>query len=99
MAKRRKRRSQKSFDERLMKDIRAKRIAFLRDLSEMVSNAAGVKIRCAIVGGEVITPQPPKRKGKVQRRTAHIAGYQHEPRKEHPEPDSTKQLPNDPIET
>jgi len=76
MAKRRKRRSQKSFDLRLAKDLRAKRIVFLRELSEMVSNAVGVRIRCSFAGGDVIVPPAPggARKGKADRPTAHLAG-------------------------
>lgn len=76
MAKRRKRRSQKSFDIRLAKDLRAKRISFLRELSEMVSNAVGIRIRCSFAGGDVIVPKPTKpKRGKVTRKVAHVAGY------------------------
>jgi hypothetical protein len=77
---RRKRRSQKSFDIRLAKDLRAERVAFLRKLSEMVSNAVGVRIRCVFAGGDVVVPKPTKpKRGKVERRVAHVAGYQDEP--------------------
>jgi hypothetical protein len=98
MAKRRKRRSQAAFDQRLMKDIRAKRVAFLRELSEMVSNAVGVRIRCSIVGGDVVVPKPtkPKRK-KPTRRVAHVAGYQEEPLAQHLEPDQQPELPDDGV--
>ena len=77
MAKRRKRRSQKSFDARLVKDLRARRIAFLRELSEMVSNAIGVRVRVVFDGREVVMPKPPAKpkRGSVDRRTAHVAGY------------------------
>lgn len=81
LAKRRKRRSQKSFDVRLAKDLRAKRIVFLRELSEMVSNAVGVRVRCVFDGREVVVPKP--KKGKVDRKTGHIAGYQEDPPADH----------------
>jgi hypothetical protein len=71
---RRKRRSQKSFDTRLVKELRTKRITFLRELSELVSNAVGIRIRCSFAGGDVVVPTPPKRKGKVKRATAHLGG-------------------------
>jgi hypothetical protein len=86
MAKRRKRRSQKSFDLRLAKELRAKRISFLRELSEMVSNAVGIHIRCSFAGGDVVIPKP-KKSGKVERKVGHVAGYgteQHAP--DHVEP-------------
>ena len=91
MAKRRKRRSQKSFDIRLAKDLRAKRIVFLRELSEMVSNAVGVRIRCVFAGGEVVVPKPTKG-GKVTRRVAHPAGTGRDltPEFDVPEPRSDK---------
>jgi len=97
MAKRRKRRSQKSFDIRLAKDLRAKRIVFLRELSEMVSNAVGVRIRCVFAGGEVVVPKPTaKRKGKVDRKTGHVAGYGQEPPVDH-ELKSASELPHEHI--
>jgi hypothetical protein len=96
MAKRRKRRSQKSFDVRLAKDLRAKRIVFLRELSEMVSNAIGIRIRCSFAGGDVVVPQPTKpKRGKVARRTAHVAGYQEDPKPEHEAAPPGPDLPED----
>jgi hypothetical protein len=96
MAKRKKRRSQKSFDVRLAKDLRAKRIVFLRELSEMVSNAIGIRIRCSFAGGDVVVPKP--KRGKVVRRVAHVAGYQEEPKPEHEARDAAPELPSDPLE-
>ena len=95
MAKRKKRRSQKSFDLRLAKDLRAKRVVFLRELSEMVSNAVGIRIRCSFAGGEVVAPKP--RRGKVTRRVAHVAGYQEEPKPEHEAAPAGPDLPEDPM--
>jgi hypothetical protein len=95
MAKR-KRRSQKSFDLRLAKELRAKRLTFLRELSEMVSNAVGVRIRCVFAGGDIVVPKPPKKR-KVQRRTAHVAGFQHDPKPEHLEPDAVTDLARDEV--
>ena len=84
MAKRRKRRSQKSFDVRLAKDLRAKRLTFLRELSEMVSNAVSIRIRCSFAGGDVVTTVPTKpKRGKVERKVAHVGGYGQEPPVDH----------------
>lgn len=98
MAKRRKRRSQKSFDLRLAKDLRARRVSFLRELSEMVSNAVGIRIRCSFAGGEIVVPKPkaPKR-GKVTRRVAHVAGYAEEPEAKHLAPSDPLDLPSDDV--
>jgi hypothetical protein len=97
MAKR-KRRSQKSFDLRLAKDLRAKRVAFLRELSEMVSNAVGIRIRCSFAGGDVVVPKPTKPKGKKpSRRVAHVAGYQEEPLAQHLEPEDVTDLAVDEV--
>lgn len=97
-AKRRKRRSQKSFDLRLAKDLRAKRVVFLRELSEMVSNAVGIRIRCSFAGGEIVAPRPKPKKGKVERKVAHVAGYHVDPPADYAAAVATPDLPSDEVE-
>lgn len=95
---RRKRRSQKSFDIRLAKDLRAERVAFLRKLSEMVSNAVGVRIRCIFDGREVVVPKPTaKKKGKVARRVAHVACTGHDLDERFDWPLPRRDLPDDGV--
>lgn len=97
MAKRRKRRSQKDLTARVMKDIRQKRHAFLRQVSEMLSDTLGFRVKVTVDFREPKEPTPRKpRGGKVDRKTGHVAGYGQEPPADH-ELKSASELPQEGI--
>ena len=97
MAKRRKRRSAATLTERAMKDIRVLHREHLRQISAILTNVLGFPVKVSPVrAGEVSERKP--RRGKVVRRVAHVAGYQHDPKPEHEPQDCAPELPSDPVE-
>jgi len=95
MAKRRKRRSAAVLTERAMKDIRVLHREHLREISAILTNVLGFPVKVSPVrAAEVLTP-PRKKRGKVKRRVAHVAGYQEEPKPEHESRPPGPDLPDD----
>lgn len=80
MAKRRKRRSSADLTARAMKDIRILHREHLREISAILTNVLGFPVKVTPVrAAEVLRLPKAKKKGKVTRRIAHVAGYQEEP--------------------
>ncbi len=80
MAKRRKRRSQAILTERAMKDIRNRNLhrEHLRQISTILTNTLGFPVKVSLVRAPEVSERKKKR-GKVERKTAHVAGYHDDP--------------------
>jgi hypothetical protein len=97
MAKRRKRRSAPVLAERALKDIRTLHRAHLKQISAILSNTLGFRVRVMLV------PNPQQvearlgwnRPAKVDRTTAHVAGWGGD--KVPPELSEAPNLPDDGI--
>jgi len=83
MAKRRKRRSAAVLTERAMKDIRTLHREHLREISAILTNVLGFPVRVSPVRAAEVLRPPKKKRGKITRRTAHVAGYHDDPKPEH----------------
>ncbi len=97
MAKRRKRRSQAVLTERAMKDIRNLHRDHLREISAILTNVLGFPVKVSPVRAQEVLTPPKRKKAKVTRRIAHVAGYQEEPKPEHLEPDDVTDLARDEV--
>lgn len=89
MSKRRKRRSQKDITARVMQEIRTKRHAFLRDISQALSDTLGFKVRVSVDFRPDALPKGKEISSKVERSTSHLARWgsdQHAGKEEPGEP-------------
>jgi hypothetical protein len=96
MAKRRKRRSQAILTERAMKDIRNLHREHLREISAILTNVLGFPVKVSIVKAPEALRPPRKKRGKVDRVTAHIAGWHEDPPTDH-KMKSSASLVSDPL--